>query len=127
MAIPMPTSMGNNMFQIALPNLTAATVNYVSITRTGRVKRVAAVPSVVTATGSGTIQLAYAPPGSSTFVDVTNALVTIPSGTAAGVTISAEVGPSTTAYVQDGGTIRATVGGTATGGGTPNVSINVGV
>lgn len=127
MALPMPITAGDNIYQAQLPNLTAATVMYIPMTRPGRVKRIAAVPTVVNATGNGTIQAAYAPPGSSTFTDITNALVTITTTQAAGLTSVAEVGPSTTAYVQDGGTIRLTVGGTATGGGTPVVSVNVGV
>lgn len=127
MPLPMPTSMGDNMFNMQLANATAATVNYIPVTRPGRIKRLAVCPTVVTATGSATFQLSYAPPGSSTFVNVTNGLVTVPSGTAAGLTTSVEIGPSTTAYVQDGGTLGITVGGTATGGGTPNVTVNVGV
>jgi len=127
MALPMPTSMGDNMYNVALPNLTAASVAYIPITRTGRIKRFAEAHSVVTATGNATLQLAYAPPGSSTSPSVATGLLTIPSGTAAGLCTTTDLGPSTDAYVQDGGTLRITVGGTATGGGVPQATINVGV
>lgn len=125
MPLPSPTAVSDNMFNVQMANITAATVTYIPLTRPGRVKRIAACPTVVTATGSATFQVAYAPPGSSTFTDITGALITMPSGTAAGVTIQQDVA-SNTGYVQDGGTLRITMGGTATGGGTPQVTVNVG-
>lgn len=126
MALPSPISAGDRVYTTTLANLTAATVQYVPVTQPGRLKRMAVVPTVVTATGPGTVQAAYAPPGSSTFTNIVSGLVTVPSGTAAGLTTQADMTPSSDAYVQDGGTIRLTVGGTATGGGVPAVAFNIG-
>lgn len=126
MPLPSPTAVGDRVYTTTLANLTAATVQYIPVLNVGRVKRLAVTPTVVTATGAGTVQLAYAPPGSSTFTNIVSGLVSVPSATAAGVTTSVELTPSNDAYVQDGGTIRATVGGTATGGGVPAVGFTIG-
>lgn len=127
MPLPKPQTAGDKVYNIQLPNLTAATVMYLPILTAGRLNRLAITPTVVTATGAGTVQLAYAPPGSTTFVNITNALLSVPSATAAGAVVAGEVPPGPTTYVQDGGCIRATVGGTATGGGTPVMSVSIGV
>ena len=126
MTLPSPVSAADNVMNVSLANITAATVAYIPLTRPGRVKKIAVVPTAVTATGSATFQLAYAPPGSSTFTNIANGLVTVPSGTAAGLTTVVDLPPSTDSYVVDGGCLRVTVGGTATGGGTPQVAINAG-
>ena len=127
MPLPSPTSVSDRVYTTTLANLTAATVQFMPIINPGRVKRLAVTPTVVTATGSGTVQLAYAPPGSSTFTNIVSGIVTVPSATAAGVTTQADMTPSADAFVQDGGTLRMTVGGTATGGGVPAVAVSIGV
>lgn len=126
--MPLPTQLqaGDKIYSAQLPNITAATVQYIPVLSTGRVKRMSVVPTVVTATGSATFQLAYAPAGSSTFTNIVSGLATVASATAAGLSTQVDLTPSTDAAVQDGGTIRVTVGGTATGGGTPIVSVAIG-
>lgn len=126
MALPSPIQAGDKAYSASLANITAATNQYIPLINPGRVKRFAITPTVVTATGSATAQLAYATPGSSTFTNITNGLLTIPSATAAGVVVSVDLPPSTDAYVQDGGCLRITMGGTATGGGVPQVNLTVG-
>lgn len=126
MPIPRPIEASDQVARAQLPNLTAATVLYVPVTGAGRVKSFLGTVTVATATGTGTIQLAYAPPSSTTFTNITDALLSFPSGSAAGTTLRADVNNVTNAFVQDGGTFRFTVGGTATGGGTPNLSVVVG-
>lgn len=126
MSLPSPIQASDKVYSSSLANITAATVNYVPVINPGRVKRMSVAPTVVTATGPATVQLAYAPPGSSTFVNIASGLVTIPSATAAGVSTQQDLTPSSDAYVQDGGTLRITAGGTATGGGVPQVSLSVG-
>ena len=125
MPLPSSLSASDKAYNAQMANITAATVNYVPIVNPGRLKRIAACPTAVTATGSATFQVAYAPPGSSTFANITNALITMPAATAAGVSIQQDV-QGNDSYVQDGGTLRITMGGTATGGGTPQVALVVG-
>lgn len=123
MPLPRPIQASGDIINVSLPNATAATVMYIPLGRPGRLTRMLVTPTAATATGNATFQLAYAPPGSTTFTDITNALVTVASGALAGSVANADIGPSTTAFVQDGGCLRITVGGTATGGGTPQVAI----
>lgn len=127
--MPLPTQINANdhVYQATLSAITAATVTYVGILNPGRIKQFCVTPTAATATASATFQLAYAPPGSSTFTNVANGLITLASGTAAGLNTKIEIPPSTDAYVIDGGTLRVTTGGTATGGGTPQCTLLVGV
>jgi hypothetical protein len=127
MSTPSPINAADRVYNAQLANITAATVTYIPIANPGRVKRFGMVPTVVTATGSATAQLAYAPPGSSTYTNIASGLLTIPSGNAAGLTVMTDLTPSSDAYVQDGGTLRITMGGTATGGGTPMSTLTIGV
>ena len=127
MPVPQPGSASDNVLNVPIANITAATVAYTAVTKAGRIKAMHIVPQAVTATGSATFQLAYAPPGSGTYTNVASALVTVPSATAAGADKYVVVNPSTDAYVTDGGSLRITVGGTATGGGAPLASIVLGV
>ena len=127
MALPSPLNASDKIYTGQLANITAATVAYFPIANPGRVKRFDVVPTAVTATGTATFQLAYAIPGSSTFTNIASGLITMPAATAAGATIQQDLTPSTDSSVQDGGCIRVTVGGTATGGGTPQFTVVIGV
>lgn len=126
MSLPSPISAGDKVYTGQLANITAATVAYIPICNPGRVKRFCVVATAVTATGSATFQIAYAVPGSSTFTNIASGLITMPVSTAAGATIQQDLTASNDAYVQDGGCLRITVGGTATGGGTPQIALTIG-
>lgn len=126
MPLPSPTAASDMAYNTSLANLTAGTVAYLPITKPGRIKRMGVVAAAAVATGPATFQLAYAPPGSSTFTNIASGLVTLPNGQAAGQTVNQDLTPSNDAYVTDGGTLRITAGGTATGGGAPTVTINLG-
>jgi len=127
MAAPSPIQAGDKVYESYVSAITSGTTQYIPLVNPGRVKRFAVVPTVATATGSATFQLAYAVPGSSTFTNIVSGLITVPVSTAAGVVTSVDLTPSTDAYVQDGGCLRVTTGGTATGGGVPHFALTVGV
>lgn len=89
-----------------------ATVFYMPVMRPGRIKAFFISHDAALTTADETYTLAYAPPGSSTYVNVTGGTITIAtSGAAAGDRGRAQIAPSTTAYVQDGGSLRITPSG----------------
>jgi|Laugrefa1bdmlbdn_1035148.scaffolds.fasta_scaffold71525_1 hypothetical protein len=113
MPLSNPISFGD-LVTTALSSSAIGTVLYFPVLRPGRVKDFHVTLGTALATANRTFQLAYAQPGSTTFVDITDALIThVPA--AAGTTLRQQLGASTVAYVQDGGTIRLTPAGTGTG------------
>lgn len=125
MPLSTPISVGDIVLQFPIANVTSGTTYHVPIPAPGRVKDMAVTVNAATTTGAATFTLAYAPPGTTTFTNITNAVVTLNSGTAAGGVGRVAI-PSLTGGIQDGGTLRITVGGTATGGGTPNAYVTIG-
>lgn len=116
MALPNPVSVGDVSHQV-LSSQAIATTIYIPVMRPGRVKDFFVTTGVALTTADETFTLAYAPPGSSTFTNVTNAVVVQPlSGAAAGRTIRQQVAPTPTGDVQDGGTFRITPSGGAAAG-----------
>lgn len=99
-----------------------ATVLYLPVMRPGRVKDFFVTVGAAVTTADETFTLAYAPPGSTTFVNVADAVIVQPtSGSAAGTTVRQKTTIGTTVYVQDGGTFRITPSGGG-GGGAPLVA-----
>jgi hypothetical protein len=78
-------------------------------------------------TADETFTLAYAPPGSVTYTNITGGAVTIAnSGSAAGNVGRATLAPSATAYVTDGGSLRVTPSGGGGGAVPIHVAITIG-
>jgi hypothetical protein len=123
MPLPIPVQDGD-MPHTIYSAAAIATVLYLPVMRPGRVKDFHVTVNAALGTANQTFQLAYAQPttGTPSFVDVTGALVTqLTSGSAAGMNVRTQVGVSTSAYVQDGGTFRITPAGGGSAG-TPVVA-----
>lgn len=86
---------------------TVGTTIYFPVPCPGRIKDFAVVLGSALTTADETFTVSYAPPGSHTYTAVTGCAVTIPTASsAAGDTARAQLAPSTSAYVTDGGTIK---------------------
>lgn len=97
--------------------------DYIALSRPGTVLRVDITNAAAIATANLTLTMAYAPPGSTTFTDLGSGAVTIANATVAGTTTTITPTPT---YVQDGGSLRITRSGGATGGANLNVSVLLG-
>ena len=116
MALPQPVQAGD-MPHTILSAAAIATVLYMPVLRPGRVKDFHITVGAAVTTADETFTLAYAPPGSTTFTNVTDAVVVQPvAASAAGTTIRSKTTIGTTTYVQDGGTFRITPSGGGAGG-----------
>lgn len=123
MTLPQPTQAGD-MPHMILSAAAVATVLYLPVMRPGRIKDLQVCVGAALGTADETFTFAYAPPGSTTFVNISGGTVLqATSGSAAGTTVRQQVAPSNTSYVQDGGTIRIT----PSGGGSAGVPLVVGV
>lgn len=126
MSLPSPLQSGDSI--ISTIYTTLATVLYLPVPRPGRVKRFDVAIGAALTTADETWTLAYAPPASVTYTNVTGGAVTIATAaSAAGNSGSAAVAPSTSAYVQDGGTFRITPSGGGGGAVPIAFSLVVGV
>lgn len=104
-----------------------ATVLYLPVVRPGRIKDFHVTVGAALTGANQTFQLAYAPPGSSTYVDVTNGIVTqLTAGSAAGVTVRQQLAVTQTANVQDGGSIRVTPAGGGAGAVPLTIAVVIG-
>lgn len=104
-----------------------ATVFYLPVLKTGRVKKFVITVDAAVTTADETFTLSYQAPGTSGFVAVTSGVVVQPTASsAAGATIEAAVGPSTTAYVRSGGTFKITPSGGGGGGVPLTAAVTVG-
>lgn len=111
MALPSPISAGD-IALAATSTAAVATVFYMPVICPGRIKDFHISHDAALTTADETYTLAYAPPGSATYVNVTGGTVTIAtSGAAAGDRGRAQIAPSITAYVTDGGSLRITPSG----------------
>jgi hypothetical protein len=116
MTLPSPTQIGDMPHSVASA-AAIATVLYMPVLKPGRVKDFHVTVGAAVTTANEAFQLAYAPPGSTTFTDVSGCLVTqLTAGSAAGVNVRQQMAPTATAYVQDGGTFRITPAGGGAGG-----------
>lgn len=123
MTLPSPTQ-ASDMALTYVSSSAVATVLYIPVLKPGRVKDFHVTVGAALTTANETFQLAYAPPGSTTFTNIANGVLTqLTSGSAAGTTVRVQIPPSTDAYVQDGGTLRIT----PAGGGAGAVPLGVGV
>ena len=122
MTLPSPVNAGDMPHDGVITSL--ATPIYIPIKRPGRVKDFQATVGAALTTANETFQLAYAPPGSTTYTNIVSGLVTqLTAGSAAGVNARQQLATSTDAYVQDGGTLRVT----AAGGGAGAVPVSIGI
>lgn len=111
MTAPIPVSATDKTLTV-LQAGAVATVVYIPLPFPGRIKQFQGVLGAALGTADETFTLAYAPPGSVTYTNVTNGAFTIPTAaSAAGNVGVAYVGPSTSAYVADQGTLRITPSG----------------
>jgi hypothetical protein len=111
MASPIPLSAGDKILTVVSPT-TLATAQYIPVPMPGRIKLFQGVLGAALSTADETFTLAYAPPGSTTYTNVTNGAFTIATASsAAGNVGSTYVAPSTTAYIVDGGSLRITPSG----------------
>lgn len=123
MATPLPIQDGDFILS-ALSSQAVATVLYLPIPGPGRVKDFAITTGTALGTADETFTLAYAPPGSVTYVNITGAAFTIATAaSAAGNVGRITLAPSTTAYVTDGGTLRIT----PSGGGSAAVPLGIAI
>lgn len=122
MTVPMPVNSGDMPHDGVITTL--GTSIYIPIKRPGRVKDFHVTVSAALTTANETFQLAYAPPGSTTYTNIVSGLVThLTAGSAAGVNVRQQLTPSADAYVQDGGTLRVA----SAGGGAGAVPVSVGI
>jgi hypothetical protein len=111
MALPNPISAAD-VPHVATSTAAVATVFYMPVVCPGRIKDFHISHDAALGTADETYTLAYAPPGSATYTNVTGGTVLIAtSGAAAGDRARAAIAPSTSAYVQDGGSLRITPSG----------------
>lgn len=123
MSLPNPVNQAD-MLHMITSAAAIATVLYMPVVKPGRVKDLHVVVGAALATADETFTFAYAPPGSTTFVNIVNGTVVQPtSGSAAGANVRQQLAVTPTAYVQDGGTIRVT----PSGGGSAGVPLTIGV
>jgi hypothetical protein len=116
MALPNPISAAD-VPHTATSTAAIATVFFIPVVCPGRIKDFFIGVDAAVGTADEVFTLAYAPPGSATYTNVTGAVVTIAtSGGAAGDRSRAQVAPSTSAYVQDGGMLRVTPSGGGSAG-----------
>lgn len=123
MPAPMPLQSGDNIIQTVMTTA-ADGADYIPLSRPGFIKRLDISNAAAVATANLTVTMAYAPPGSTTYTNITNGAMVIPNATVAGTTTTMFCSPT---GVSDGGTIRFTRSGGATGGANLTVSIVVGV
>ena len=111
MTAPLPISGTDHTYTI-LNAAAVGTTLYIPIYAPGRVKLFQGVLGAALTTADETFTLAYAPPASTTYTNVTSGAFTIvTAASAAGNVGTTYVGPSSTAYVQDGGSFRITPSG----------------
>lgn len=125
MAIPTTQSAGDKL--ITYTQAVIDTVYYLPVPVTGRIKEFSGVLGAALTGADETYTLAYAPPDSTTYVNITGAAFTFAnSGSAAGNVQAAAVAPSTTAYVAKGGSLRVTPSGGGGGAVPIGMAIRVG-
>lgn len=111
MSAPLPIS-GTDKVLTVLQAGAVATVVYIPLPMPGRVKLFQGVLGAALGTADEVFTLAYAPPGSVTYTNITQGAFTIATASsAAGNVATAYVGPSASAYVVDGGSLRITPSG----------------
>lgn len=128
MALPNPISAGDIPHMI-LSSSAIATVLYMPVLRPGRIKDFHVTVGAALGTADEVFTLAYAPPGvgTPTFVNVTNGTLTqLTAASAAGITVRQQLAPSSSCYVQDGGTLRITPSGGGSAGVPLTACVTVG-
>ena len=126
MAAPLPTQMGDKLIT-SLSSSAVGTTLYIPISTPGKVKDFAISLGAALTTADETFTLAYAPPGSTTYTNITGATFTIANASsAAGNVGRVTLAPSATAYVTDGGTLRITPSGGGGGAVPLGISIVIG-
>lgn len=126
MAAPLPLAASDKIVNTI--GTTLATVLYLPVSGPGRIKDFQVSLGAALTTANETWTLAYAPPGSTTFTNVTDGTVTIATASsAAGNVGRVTLGPTATAYVTDGGCIRITPSGGGGGAVPVGISIVIGV
>lgn len=122
MTSPLPLAIGDRI--ISTIGTTLATVLYLPVPAPGRIKDFQVVLGAALTTADETWTLAYAPPGSTTYTNVANGTVTIATASSAAGNVGRVIlNPTSTAQVQDGGSIRITPSGG--GGGAVPVGITI--
>lgn len=125
MSLSSPLSAGDKV----LCAVSAAIGNtiYLGVPGPGRIKLFQVVAGAATGTADETFTLAYAPPASATYTNVTGGTALLATASsAAGDLVSAAIAPSTSAYVQDGGKLRITPSGGGSGAAPLSFNIVVG-
>lgn len=123
MTAPLTLALGDKVIS-ALSSSAIATVLYLPVPGPGRIKDFQVCLGAALSTADETFTLAYAPPGSTTYTNVTAGAFTIATAaSAAGNVGRVTLAPSSTAYVQDGGTLRITPSGG--GGGAVPIGVTI--
>lgn len=126
MSLPSPLQAGDKVLTTVSVGA-VADVLYLPVPAPGRVKLFQGVLGAALGTANETFTLAYAPPASVTFTNVTGGAFTIATASSAAANVgSAVVGPSSSAYVQDGGSFRITPSGGGSGALPMNFAIVIG-
>jgi len=116
MTAPLPLSAGDKVYSVLNAATVDSTTLYIPIASPGRIKMIQGVVGAAVATANETFTLAYAPPASTTYTNVSGGtMVFNTSGSAAGKSVTTYIGPTATAYVADTGTLRITPSGGGTG------------
>jgi hypothetical protein len=126
MTAPLPLAVGDKVISTSSSSA-LATVLYFPVPAPGRIKDFQICLGAALATANETFTLAYAPPGSATFTNVTSGAFTIATAaSAAGNVGRVTLAPSTTAYVQDGGCLSITPSGGGSGAVPLGITIVIG-
>lgn len=127
MASPLPLAIGDKVMSTVSSSAVGTTL-YLPVPAPGRVKDFQVCLGAALTTADETFTLAYAPPGSTTYTNVTGAAVTIPTASsAAGNVGRVTLAPSVTAAIIDGGTFRITPSGGGGGAVPLGISLTIGV
>lgn len=125
MTSPLPISIGDRIM-IRDSDTAIGTVVYIPLNMPGKVKDFSVAAGAAVTTATETFQLAYAPPGSTTFTNITQGAVSLTTAAVAGTVARNTFPYDSTAYVQDGGCLRITPSGGAGGGAPLTFAVTVG-
>ena len=124
MASPIPLQMGDKV--ISVVNAVLATTIYLPIPTSGRVKDFQVALGAALTTADETWTLAYAPPSSTTYTNITGGAVTIATASSAAGNVGRVAINAANGYVTDGGTLRITPSGGGGGAVPLGISIVIG-